>query len=399
MNTRPLKVYESNNLSALNASGCSSVLLFVTATALDKGILDATEPMRRLLKAAGVHDYQAQGQGPANKVIKEAVVLGDSSNTNTNVSLYRPVTKKGDPRLWFSDFKRFASADEVCAVFVQSGTLHILNLTRSKAAEALARGIKTPASRFLRDAGASANANANNLLQLLTAIAAAGPLKAVCAGDTAVGRSIEAALGIRINSSRNPDFRGIELKSGRSTIVSKETRATLFACVPDWSLSALKSSRAILERFGYEREGDFQLYCSVTTQRTNSQGLRLRVEDAAAWLREFYAREPVEEVCIWKLDELHSRLAEKHRETFWVKAKSIQRRGNEWFELQSVTHTTRPSEEQFDRLLVDGTVTLDHLIKRTPSAGAHERGPLFKVERQRLPELFLGEPRHYSLVP
>lgn len=399
MNMRPLGVHESKNLAALNASGCSSALLFVTATALDKGILDATEPMRHLLKAAGIHDYHAQGQGPANKVIKQAVVLSDTSNSQTKVSLYRPITKKGDPRFWFGDFTKFASADEVCAVFVQSGTIHLLNLTRSQAADALARRIETPVSSFLRDAGASANANANELLQLLTAIAAAGPLKAVCAGDTAVGRSIEEALGIRINSSRKPDFKGIELKSGRSTIVSKETRATLFACVPDWSLSALKSSRAILKRFGYEREGDFQLYCSVTTQRTNSQGLRLRVEDAAAWLREFYAREPVEEACIWKLDKLHSRLAEKHHETFWVKAKSIQRSGSEWFELHSVTHTTRPSAEQFDRLLLDGTVTLDHIIKRTPSGGAHERGPLFKVARQRLPELFLGEPRHYLLLP
>jgi len=399
MNTRPLGPCESQNLAALNASGCNSVLLFITATGLDKGILDATEPMRRLLKTAGIHDYQSQAQGPANKVIKSAVVLGDSSNNQTNVSLYRPVTKNGDPRIWFSDFKRFASSGEVCAVFVQNGTIHLLNLSRSKAADALAREVETPVSRFLHEVGASANANAKELLRLLTAIATAGPLKAVCTGDTAVGRSIETALGIRINSSRKPDYKGIELKSGRSTIVSRETQATLFACVPDWSLSALKSSRAILDRFGYERDGDFQLYCSVTTQRANSQGLRLRVEEAAAWLREFYAREPVEEVCIWKLDELHSRLAEKHRETFWVKAESIQQDGSEWFQLQSVTHTTRPSVEQFDRFLVDGTVTLDHLIKRTPSGGAHERGPLFKVERGRLPELFLGEPRRYSLVP
>lgn len=398
MNTRPLGVYESKNLAALNASGCSSALIFVTATGLNKSILDATEPVRRLLKTAGVHDYQAQSQGPENKVIKQAVILADSSTSQAKVSLYRPVTKNGDPRFWVSDFKRFTSADEVCAIFVQNGIIYVWNLTRSTAADALACGIETPVSRFLRDAGASANANAKELLQLLTAIAAKGPLKAVCAGDTAVGRSIETALEIQINSSRNPDFKGIELKSGRSTIVSRETRATLFACVPDWSLSTLKSSRAILERFGYERGDDFQLYCSVTTQRTNSQGLRLRVEDAAAWLHEFYAREPVEEVCIWKLDELHSRLSEKHRETFWVKAKSIQRDGSEWFELDSVTHTTRPSAEQFDRLLADGTVTLDHLIKRTPRGGAHERGPLFKVDRRRLPELFLGEPRRYSLV-
>ncbi|TAG11292.1 MAG: MvaI/BcnI restriction endonuclease family protein [Verrucomicrobia bacterium] len=398
MNTRPLLDCEAKNLAALNTSGFNSVLLFVTATALDKSILDATEPMRNLLKIAGIHDYQAQGKGVGNKVFKQSVILGDLLNSPAKVSLYRPSTKNGDPRFWFYDFKKFVSAGEVCAVFVQSGIIYVLNLSRSKAAQAVASGTETPVSRFLLDAGTAANANATELLLLLTEIAAAGPLKAVCMGDTAIGRSIETALGIQINSSRNPDFKGIELKSGRSTILSKETRATLFACVPDWSLSALKSSRALLERFGYEREGNFKLYCSVTTRRANSQGLRLRLEDAFARLHEYYAHEPEEDVCIWNMDNLHSRLTEKHRETFWVKAKSIQRSGSEWFELQSVTHTSRPSMEQFDRLLLDGTVTLDHLIKRTPSGGAHERGPLFKVERQRLPELFLGEPRHYTLV-
>jgi hypothetical protein len=398
MNTRPLLSRESENLAALNASGCNSVLLFVTATGLDKAILDATEPIRRLLMASGIHNYQDQRQGTGNKVIKPAVVLGDSSNTQTKVSMYRPVTKKGDPRLWFSEFKRFVSPDEVCAVFVHNEVIHLLNLSRSNAAEALAKAIETPVTKFLREAGAVTNASATELLRLLSSIASAGPLRAVCSGDTAVGRSIEAALGIEMNSSRKPDFRGIELKSGRSALLSREVRATLFACVPDWSLSALKSSREILERFGYERDGNFRLYCSVTAKGANSQGLRLRVEEAAAWLREFYDRQPREEVCVWRLDELHSRLAEKHRETFWVKAKAIQKGGGEWFQLQSVTHTTRPSSEQFDRLLADGTVTLDHLVKRKPSGGAHERGPLFKVEKRRLPELFLGEPRTYSLI-
>jgi hypothetical protein len=207
-------------------------------------------------------------------------------------------------------------------------------------------------------------------------------------------------LGIKINSSREPDFKGIEIKSGRSAIVaSKENRANLFACVPDWKLSNLKSSREILERFGYQRGNDFKLYCEVSTRKANSQGLQFKVEEAERWLREFYAREPVEQVCIWRLDRLHERLAEKHRETFWVKAKSIQQRGSEWFQLESVTHTTRPSLDQFDRLLTDGTVTMDHLIKRKPSGGAAEKGPLFKIEKPRIGELFLGEPRKYSLVP
>lgn len=206
-------------------------------------------------------------------------------------------------------------------------------------------------------------------------------------------------MGIKINSSRKPDFKGIEIKSGRSAIVaSKENRANLFACVPDWNLSNLKSSREILEKFGYQRGNDFKLYCEVSTRKANSRGLQFEVKEAERWLREFYAREPVEQVCIWRLDRLHERLAEKHRETFWVKAKSIQQRGSEWFQLESVTHTTRPSLDQFDRLLTDGTVTMDHLIKRTPSGGAAEKGPLFKIETPRLGELFLGEPRKYSLL-
>lgn len=398
MNTRPLTELESKNLAALNASGCSSVLLFVTATGLGKAILDATEPMRRLLKGAEVHDYSAQALGPDGKVLMPAVVLGDLATEKTTVSLYRPVTKKGDPRLWFSDFKRFASPDEVCAVFVHGTTIHLLNLTQSRVAEALAMGLQTPASRFLREISDSANAVANELLGRLRAVAAAGPFKAVCGGDTAVGRSIETALGIQINSSRNPDFKGIEIKSGRSTIVSKATRATLFACVPDWELSAVKSSKAILERFGYQRGENFKLYCSVSTQRANSQGLQLRMDEAAAWLREIYASQTVEDVCVWRLDNLHGRLAAKHRETFWVKAKSLQRDSAEWFQLESVTHTTRPSAEQFDRLLGDGTVTLDHLIKRKPSGSVTEKGPLFKIDRPRIAELFLGVPRSYSLL-
>lgn len=398
MKTRPLNGVESQNLAALNASGCSSVLLFVTATGLRKAILDATEPMRRLLKGGGVHDYAVQSQGPASKSLKSAVVLGELATEVTTVSMYRPVTKNGDPRLWFSDFKRFVSPEDVCAVFIHDQKVHLLNLTRSSVAEALSQGIDTTASRFLREVATSANAIANELLGRLRRVAAAGPFKAVCNGDTAVGRSIEAALGIRINSSRTPDFQGIEIKSGRSSIVSRATRATLFACVPDWELSALQSSKAILDRFGYQRGDDFKLYCSVSTRRANSQGLQLRMDEAAAWLREIYASQPVEDVCVWRLDNLHGRLAEKHRETFWVKAKSLQRNSSEWFQLESVTHTTRPSVEQFDRLLGDGTVTLDHLIKRKPSGSVTEKGPLFKIDRPRIAELFLGVPRSYNLL-
>ena len=397
MNTRPLSESESRNLAAINSSGCTSILLFVTATGLQKNILDATEPMRRMFLREGIHDYTTQAQGPENKVIKPTRVLGSLSNEQTSVSLYRPKTKTGDPRLWFSEFKRFANPDDVCAVFVHEGLIHLLNLTRSTVASDLERGVFSYAAQLIQDLGERRGSVTRELLTLLREIAAKGPLKAVCSGPTAIGRTIETALGIQINSSSSPDFKGIELKAGRSQIESRETRATLFACVADWHLSRLQSSQQILDRFGYHRENDFKLYCSVYTTKANSQGLRLSMDMAANWLKDIFNGPPVEDVCVWDLSRLHQRLEEKHNETFWIKADSVLSSGNEYYELKSVVHTSKPSCDQFDRLLENGTVSLDHLIKKKKSACV-EKGPLFKIERQRLPELFLGQPRRYSLV-
>ncbi|MDD3544990.1 MAG: MvaI/BcnI family restriction endonuclease, partial [Kiritimatiellae bacterium] len=68
------------------------------------------------------------------------------------------------------------------------------------------------------------------------------------------------------------------------------------------------------------------------------------------------------------------------------------------FYLKSVTHTRNPNVPQFSRLLSDGSITLDHLIKRRPSGGVTEKGPQFKLAPNKFSELFLGEPKHYRLT-
>lgn len=395
MNSRPLNEFESANLAELNEAGIKSVPLFVTGTGLDKGILDATEPMRALFRESGFHDYSQQRQGQESKVIREVIFLRKDGPHPISISLYRPQTKKGDPRFWIYGLKELAGAGDVVVVFSIDGRLHSTNLTRTRIASAAAT---SPVAQLLSPLRQATRSIADELLTRLRGIADLGPIQAVCKGDTAVGRSIETALGITINSSRKPDYKGIELKSGRSKLVSKQTRATLFACVPDWQLSALKSSKAILERFGYARNGDFKLYCSVSTQRANSQGLQLKLDEAVRWLREIAVRTSEEQVAVWQLNHLEKRLTEKHRETFWIKARAEKRADGEWFHLQSVTHTRSPNLPQLERMLGDGTVTLDHLIKRLPTGRAHEKGPLFKIDRQRISELFLGAPQSYSLA-
>ena len=95
------------------------------------------------------------------------------------------------------------------------------------------------------------------------------------AANISVESTLETALGIDINSSKQPDYKGIELKSFRS---SRTNRKNLFAQIPDWSLNKFKSSTKILDAFVYHREDDFKLYCTVLAITRNSQGLSLKLD-------------------------------------------------------------------------------------------------------------------------
>lgn len=397
MNARTLNEAESQNLAAVNDMRCENVLLFLTETGLHKSILDATEPIRRLMRSSGFHDFSSQAKGPSFKVIKRALLIHDTDPEESSVSLYRPMTKDGDPRLWVSALRHSARPGDVCAAFIHDDTLCLVNLSQSRIARDMSSGVCTSAVEFLHRIGNANLSVAEELLGRLREISASGPIPATCKGSTAIGRAIESALGIPINSSPNPDFKGIEIKSGRCSVVGRQNRATLFACVPDWTLSSLNSSAEILQRFGYMRGSVQKLYCTVSTREWNSQGLRLAVDYDLSWLREICGPATRADVCVWPLTKLHGRLQAKHRETFWIRARPMIIRSREHFKLESVTHTSRPSIDQFDRLLEGGTVTVDHLIKRKSNGSVNEKGPLFKVQRPRLHELFLGAPRTYSL--
>ena len=54
--------------------------------------------------------------------------------------------------------------------------------------------------------------------------------------------------------------------------------------------------------------------------------------------------------------------------------------GTEHFELKEVIHTRNPVLSQFDLLLSQGDINMDHIMKRLDSGSAHERGPSFKIK-------------------
>ena len=409
MNTWQLNKAEAYLLGKLNSAGLDCCLIYLTETGIKKGILDATAPLRELLFQSGVHDFSSQGQGPEYKVVVDCTYFVKGNAVRSSISLYRPKTKKGDPRVWPYGLKEIAAGKQVLALFIVNSNVYIINLSNdsilglgftseNQVVQESLVSTDSEFTQFIESLTIQYNSNSNELLFKLRQLSASGPLKAIGTGDTAIGRTIETHLGIDINSSPLPDFKGIEIKSSRS---SANVRSNLFAKVPDWDISEFKSSREILEAFGYDRdEGRTKkLYCSVSTQKTNSQGLMFDLDLDRKRLDEFILQnDSRQQVCAWRLSTLHDKLNEKHKETFWIKADHVEENGESYFSLASVKHTRRPSTLQFDRLLGCGEITMDHLIKLTKKNGrCAEKGPLFKITESSVDELFMGRPQLYGL--
>lgn len=391
---RKLTESEQNKIKLLTKNQVSLTLIEPTETGLKKSIMDATGSVRSFLKSENIHDYDLQNQGPNYKVILPTVIHTGFTTIKSKASLYRPVTKSGDPRIWFYSLTKIADPNDIIAITFFDDAFQVFNLTQLNVEELINSSIQNPLQDLINSINTIENEVAFELLSMLRKIASAGPIPSMVDADTSVGRTLETALGIDINSSKKPDYKGIELKSFRN---SRTNRKNLFAQVPDWKLSKFKSSAEILDNFGYEREEDFKLYCTVSAITRNSQGLNLRLDSDIKQLIENSDKPEVGDFVIWSLDKLHNRLREKHKETFWVEAESTRINDVEHFQYKLVEHTRKPITSQFDLLIDQGIITLDHLIKRNSKGRVVEKGPLFKIKPKGI-ELLFPPSESYSLI-
>lgn len=318
--------------------------------------------------------------------MKEAFIVCDDNLIKTKVSLYRPVTKQGDPRIWIYQLKKYADPDDTIALILNDENLYVINLNKVDL---------SIYSSLLEDIYRQNNSIAEELLSKLRAIAQKGAIIPTrkFVGDTAIGMAIEEALGIEPNSSKKPDYLGIELKTMRKF---SKTRSTIFAQVAEWDLSVIKSSAEMLDKYGYLRGGDYRLYCTVRAEIENSQGLFFDVDLENDFLSENHKVDG--SVLLWTGELLRKRLLEKHKETFWIEADAFfNDDGVECFILKRIVHTKNPLLSQLLPLLQNGIVTMDHLIKRSGKTNrVSEKGPLFKISPVNLNLLF-PEPVIYEI--
>lgn len=378
------------NKKTLVSLGVEFSVFEPTNTGFKKSILDATQPVRTHFELVGFHDYANQEQGPNHKIIKSAFLFSAEEVINSQVSLYRPVTKSGDPRMWFRQLPLMCQAGDQIAIVIVNDCAYLINLS-SCDLDSLSQDPSHPFKAFVDSHFSKATSIVDELLARLSVIALS-PFPTERGGDTGIGYTLEKHLGIAANSSKSPDYKGIELKTGRG----EKNRTTLFAQVADWKISPCKSSAAILNDYGYQRDEDFKLYCTVSSTKPNSQGLNFKYDPKTDQLQEWYYDERI--VAVWPGSVLRSRLKEKHAETFWIQADSSIINGVEHFQLKSVIHTRTPVLSQLIPLIASGVITMDHLIKRSAKTNrVSEKGPLFKMNKRDLDMLF-PKPIVYSLA-
>lgn len=377
-------------LALLARHEIDAALLIPTATGLEKSIMDATGALREYLEDKGYHDFEAQGQGPAYKVKRTAYFVRPHSLQASTVSLYRPVTKTGDPRIWLGAATREnARAFNLLALAVQDDQLYVLNMSDAAVRASLA----DPASPFRKiiDANRVTTPAAVELLERLRAISARGFIQTFRAGDTGVGMTLETLLGIAANSKRAPDFKGIELKSKRVRQRGKVNRSTLFSKVPRWKLSPVGSALGLLHARGYlDESGRLRLYQTIQGHRVNARGLTLEIDPKEDWLKQVYVdpvTRRVEHDVTWLLADLKADLDAKHRETFWVHANCREKGALEQFHYVEVHHTRAPMSRNFGSLVEAGVITVDYLLN-LQRGRARDHGYLFKINPGDMGSLF-----------
>lgn len=367
---RPFTPFEKRNMEYLVNKNVKFTQVQITATGLKKSILDATTPMRTYFKENNVHDYSLQNKGQDNKVIIKTYILTEHKEIETQTSLYRPETKDGDPRLWIYRLKETTEADDIHAIIAPTPTsLFVINLTKVDIVKCCESSLVNPIQDLISVFYHSSNLISNELLTILRSYENQW-IDTDLRADTAIGRQVEALLGIDMNASKLPDYKGIELKSFRSQRPS--IKKNLFCKVPNWELSQLKSGAEIVEKYGYMSGGIKSYRNTLYCKAPNSQNLRLNMnypddlleieEDKILGENQF---KKVADVAVWRIQTLHECLLTKHHETFWIEVDTrIGDQGQEQFMFNKIEHTRNPIVSQFDILLEQSMITVDLLLGR-----------------------------------
>ena len=106
-----------------------------TETQLDKSIIDANQEIRASFKATSFHDYDHQRQGVEHVVKRNVQVLTPSGPVDSKMTLRRPSSGNGDPRLWIAKLKKIlpeATPGDLIALAQDGWTCVVVDLSEAE---------------------------------------------------------------------------------------------------------------------------------------------------------------------------------------------------------------------------------------------------------------------------
>ena len=363
----------SEVVAALAAFNLEAGYLVPTKTGLEKSIFDAHASFRGYLRSKNIHDFSSQKLGPANKRVLPIYFIRKDELVALNMSLYRPKTKKGDPRVWVRGIKPYVRAGNLLAFFQVGQEIYLLNSSDKE----LWRTLKNPNSNLnniLRSSMSGHGAVEKELLNILKSIEERGWVETVSKSTTStndVGDTLESLLGIKRNSSKSPDYKGIEIKGSQKGPSTKKIsgKFDLFGLVPNWEISPVKSEVQLVDEFGYDSKKHGAKALQSTVRHTkNPQGLYLDYNEEKDLIEN--NKSVTKKVSInlvnWKLADLKSSLSAKHSKTFWVVA---DKRVNpitlrKEFHYHTVIASSDPLLNNFTLLVLQDTVSLEYVAKQ-----------------------------------
>ncbi|MDB9752194.1 MvaI/BcnI family restriction endonuclease [Gammaproteobacteria bacterium] len=376
---------EESSAAILNA-GFDVAFLVPTETAMKKSIMDAHDSIRAFLKRNEIHDYAEQEQGP--KLHIKAIYITSRGAEEITVSLYRPETKNGDPRIWIYNLKNLAQPYNLIALICSESQLLIVNCSnKMDLNKALKDGIPKPSFTLSETAA--------ELLEKLKNISRRGFVPTLRQGDTGIGMTLETLLGIQANSNKSPDYKGIELKATRiNKARNQRNKDQLFSKTPNWELSPMGSAKNLVLNRGYiDSKGQMALRHTTSGVKPNSCGLYLDVDYANDYLRQMFTDINIKDFSpehdmTWVFDDLRKAIKKKHNETFWIKAYHNDNRENEEFHYVEVQHTAKPYINKLETLFETGLLTLDYTLHIKSSGITRDHGYLFKLKANSKEALF-----------
>ena len=222
--------------------------------------------------------------------------------------------------------------------------------------------------------------SSEKLLGLLSQLSKRGPLLAEGSGSNSVGKTLQHALGLTHRVTTRNKLLGYTI-SATVNSNNSSARTNLFASVPNWNDSPVKSAYEIVNKFGKPnlfKGYSMALFCTVSSVHPNSFGLYLKVNNGVLQERHISNKGDIL-VAQWDTKRLEKKLESLGNHAI-VQALPINSNGENKFHFRFVDLLEDPKPDVFMKLISEGLITVDHLISlKIGHKSAREQGPLFKI--------------------